>query len=204
MASGKIKTADTVVCALFAAIICVISPWSLPISGEVPISLATAAIYLASACAGWKRGTVSVLLYIVIGALGVPVFSSFRGGLSVIAGPTGGYIIGYLPCAFICGFIIDRIGNGKKAAAYPAGMIAGTVILYEKSAHPLACRMRSSLPSGRCREDRRRIASRIRTEKKGHLRAAVRRARANQHENHGDLPAICGADHFFLDYSRLL
>ena len=64
----------------------------------------------------------------------------------------------------------------------------------EKSAHPLACRMRSSLPSGRCREDRRRIASRIRTEKKGHLRAAVRRARANQHENHGDLPAICGAD----------
>ena len=130
MASGKIKTADTVVCALFAAIICVISPWSLPISGEVPRSLATAAIYLASACAGWKRGTVSVLLYIVIGALGVPVFSSFRGGLSVIAGPTGGYIIGYLPCAFICGFIIDRIGNGKKAAAYPAGMIAGTVILY--------------------------------------------------------------------------
>ena len=125
MASGKIKTADTVVCALFAAIICVISPWSLPISGEVPISLATAAIYLAS-----KRGTVSVLLYIVIGALGVPVFSSFRGGFSVIAGPTGGYIIGYLPCAFICGFIIDRIGNGKKAAAYPVGMIAGTVILY--------------------------------------------------------------------------
>ena len=118
MASGKIKTADTVVCALFAAIICVISPWSLPISGEVPISLATAAIYLASACAGWKRGTVSVLLYIVIGALGVPVFSSFRGGLSVIAGPTGGYIIGYLPCAFICGFIIDRIGNAVGTAWY--------------------------------------------------------------------------------------
>ena len=115
-----------VLLALFAAIMCVLSPFTLP-TGIVPISLATFALYLTSAIIG-KWSAASVAVYIALGAVGLPVFSGAAGGIEKLVGPTGGYIIGYLPCAFIAGLIIDKFEDKKWA--YPLGMALGTVVLY--------------------------------------------------------------------------
>lgn len=112
--------------ALFAALLCVLSPLSIPI-GAIPLSLATLAVYIASACLG-KKGTLSVMVFILLGAAGLPVFSGFQGGFSVLAGPTGGYILGYIPCAFIIGFAADRWH--RRRLSLLLAMLAGTVVLY--------------------------------------------------------------------------
>ncbi len=96
--------------ALFTAILAVASWISLPLPfTPVPVNLATLAVTLAGALLGYKYGSFSVLLYILLGAVGVPVFAGFSGGLGHLAGPTGGYIVGYLSSAFICGFVIDHL-----------------------------------------------------------------------------------------------
>ena len=75
--------------AIMAAIICVCAPFSIPVPGLlVPISLATFAVYLAGGVLGAKRGALAVLVYILIGAVGLPVFSGFSGGLAKLFGVT--------------------------------------------------------------------------------------------------------------------
>ncbi len=117
----------TVIIGILAAVICVFAPFSLP-AGAIPISLSTFAIYLVS-CTTPKRYSVpAVAVYILIGAVGLPVFSSFTGGLQCITGYTGGYIIGYIPCAFIIGLITDKYPNNK--IVYPISLISGTLVCY--------------------------------------------------------------------------
>lgn len=74
--------------AVMAAVTCVLAPMSIPI-GPVPISFTNLAIYLSLYLLGWKRGTVSYLVYVLIGMVGVPVFSGFTGGMGRLLGPTG-------------------------------------------------------------------------------------------------------------------
>ena len=114
-------------CALFAAILCVLAPLSIPL-GPIPLSLATFVIYMAASVLGWKLGGVTVILYITIGAIGLPVFSGFAGGFQKLAGVTGGYIIGYIPCALATGFVIEK--SGERLWSYPLGMAIGTILLY--------------------------------------------------------------------------
>lgn len=120
------KTRDIVLIGVFAAMICVFAPFSVPV-GPIPISLASFAVYIASVL-GAKKGCAAVGIYILIGALGLPVFSGFSGGISKIAGLTGGYIIGYMFCALLSGIIIERAG--QKKSAYPMAFIIGTAVLY--------------------------------------------------------------------------
>ena len=108
--------------AIMAALICIAAPFSLPV-GLVPISLATFAVYLAGGLLGSKRGALAVVVYILIGAVGLPVFSGFTGGLAKLLGVTGGYIIGYVPCALLSGLIYDRT---KRVWTLPLGMVFGT------------------------------------------------------------------------------
>ncbi len=126
--------------ALMAAVLCVLAPFSIPI-GEIPITLATFAVYLTAAILGSKKGTASVLIYLLIGMVGVPVFSNFTGGAAKLAGPTGGYLIGYLPCAFLVGFLVEREFkaiknlNGMAKNAFELiysvlAMVLGTVLCY--------------------------------------------------------------------------
>lgn len=96
--------------ALFAAVLAAASWISLPLPfTPIPANLGTLAVALAGALLGCRYGTFSVLVYILLGAAGVPVFAGFTGGFGHIAGPTGGYIIGYLTSAFICGAIVDLL-----------------------------------------------------------------------------------------------
>lgn len=115
--------------AIFAAIICIAAPFSVPLPGLIPISLATFAVYLAGAMLGAKRGTIAVVVYILLGAVGLPIFSGFSGGFAKLLGVTGGYIIGYIPCAMITGIFAD-MQKGKKALNIPVGMILGTLACY--------------------------------------------------------------------------
>ena len=97
---------------VMTAVICVLAPFSLPI-GPVPISLTNLAIYFVLYMLGVKRGTISYLVYLLIGLVGVPVFSGFTSGPGKLFGPTGGYLIGFIPMAIIAGMIINRKINNR-------------------------------------------------------------------------------------------
>lgn len=81
--------------AVFAAVIAVMAQLSIPLPGGVPLTLQTLGIMLAGIVLGPRRGTLSVLIYILLGAIGLPVFAGFKGGLSSVIGPTGGFIISF-------------------------------------------------------------------------------------------------------------
>lgn len=114
---------------LLTAVICILAPWSfnIPIS-PVPISLSTLGIYLAISILGMKLGTLSVLIYILLGLAGVPVFANFTAGAGKLMGPTGGYIIGYLFMALIFGFFVDKFKNHLPMVLF--GALAGTAVCY--------------------------------------------------------------------------
>ena len=125
---NKVNVRAMVFTAIIAALICVASPFSIPMPGLVPISLGTFAIYLGSALLGCKRATVAVAVFILIGAVGLPVFTGFTGGFAKLLGVTGGYIIGYVPLAYITGIFSEKFNN--KIFFMPVGMILGTIALY--------------------------------------------------------------------------
>ena len=76
-----------VLMALFAALTCVLAPLSIP-SGPVPISLTNLVIYFSLYVLGWQRATITYLVYLLLGLVGLPVFSGFEGGVGKLAGPT--------------------------------------------------------------------------------------------------------------------
>ena len=98
----KTDTRRLVFCALFTALIAVFSQLQIPI-GPVPVSLATLGVMLCGLLLGWRYGAPAVGAYILLGAVGVPVFAGFQGGAGRLLGPTGGYIIGYLFYALLSG-----------------------------------------------------------------------------------------------------
>lgn len=92
MSSSSIRSLCQI--ALFAAIIAVCSQIQIPMT--VPFTMQTFAVFSALAILGGKNGTISILIYIALGAVGIPVFAGFSGGIGVLFGTTGGYIIGFL------------------------------------------------------------------------------------------------------------
>lgn len=125
----KIRTKQMVLIALMTAVTCVLGPLSIPLPfSPVPISLTNFAIFLAIFVLGMKNGTISFIIYLLLGAVGVPVFSSFRGGLQVLAGPTGGYLIGFIFLALIMGFALDHFD--RKLVPTIIGMLIGMVVCY--------------------------------------------------------------------------
>ena len=113
--------------ALMTAIICIVGPLTLPI-GPVPISLTPFAICISVYVLGKKRGTIACALYLLIGLIGLPVFSGYSAGPAVLFGPTGGYLIGYVVMSFISGHFIDRFSGGYAASFI--GMVIGLAALY--------------------------------------------------------------------------
>ncbi|MFP4697321.1 MAG: biotin transporter BioY [Eubacteriales bacterium] len=122
--NNKIK--DMVYIALFAVLITICSWISIP--AIVPFTLQTFAIFITLGLLGGKRGTLSILVYIFIGSIGIPVFANFSGGLGVLLGPTGGYIIGFLFLALIYWLITTLFGN--KLAISIISMFLGLLICY--------------------------------------------------------------------------
>lgn len=108
-----------VLCALFAALTAVCSFIYIPLPfTPVPINLATLSVFLAGGVLGAKYGAISQFVYVLIGAIGIPVYSNFTGGLGILTGPTGGFLIGYIAGAFVIGLalkgLIKNSGSGKS------------------------------------------------------------------------------------------
>lgn len=114
------KTKDLITCSLFAALTAACSYIFIPLPfSPVPMNLALLPLFVAGALTGARNGLIAAVVYVLLGAIGLPVFNGGTGGLAVLAGPTGGYIVGYLACAYLSG----KIKN-------PAGMIAGLLSCY--------------------------------------------------------------------------
>ncbi|ARF17066.1 biotin transporter BioY [Sporosarcina ureae] len=107
MMDSRNKLKMMIVTALFAAIIGIMAQLTIPLP-LVPITGQTLAVGLAATILGSRYGTISVLVYLAMGAVGMPVFSGMSSGLGVIFGPTGGFLIGFIPTAFITGYYMER------------------------------------------------------------------------------------------------
>lgn len=107
-----LKNGDTyqyLLAAIGAAIIAILAQVTIPLP-LVPITGQTLAIGLVVTILGMRLGVLSVIVYILIGAVGMPVFSGMSGGLGILVGPTGGYIVGFLPSAIIMGLYMKSFG----------------------------------------------------------------------------------------------
>ena len=126
VAVQRSKTYDNVYIAVFAVIMAICSWISIP--AAVPFTLQTFGVFIAVGVLGGKRGSLSVLVFILLGAIGIPVFANFSGGIGVLAGPTGGYIIGFLFSALLM-WAIEKL-PGKKSVMQIVSMIAGLIVCY--------------------------------------------------------------------------
>lgn len=124
---SKLSVKQMAVIAIMTAVTCILAPLSLPI-GPVPISLTNLVIYFSLYILGMKLGTISYVIYLLIGLVGVPVFSGFTSGPAKLFGPTGGYLIGFIPLALIAGFFIEKFAD--KWYLCLVGMIIGTAVCY--------------------------------------------------------------------------
>ncbi len=127
------KTRDKVLCALFAALIAVSAQISIPVPMGVPFTLQTLAILLSGVVLGAKKGTIAVSMYVLMGVIGLPVFNTFQGGIHMLVGATGGFIISFPIMAFISGFFSDRTSKLKISllgtlTATAVNFIFGTVM----------------------------------------------------------------------------
>lgn len=113
--------------AVMAAVIAAVSPFAIPI-GPISLSLCTLVLYITPYILGWQRGALATLVFILLGVVGMPVFTGFQGGLGKVMGPTGGYIAGYIPLVIITGLAIQLFP--KNRVLQFLGMIAGTAVLY--------------------------------------------------------------------------
>ena len=127
MKDKKLTTYQMAVTAVMAAVLCVLGPLTVPI-GAVPISLANFVICLTAWLLGPKFGTLSVVLYLALGTIGIPVFSGYGAGLAKLAGPTGGYLVGYLLLAFIGGMFIEKSKGNPVVSA--VGLVLGDAACY--------------------------------------------------------------------------
>lgn len=128
---GTFTTVNMVMMALFAAVTCVLAPLAVPV-GPVPVSLTNLVIFISSYVLGWKRGTVTYIVYLLIGLAGLPVFSGFEGGIGKFAGPTGGYLVGFVLTSVICGMFIETWNKpGLRSILFQTlGMVLGMIAAY--------------------------------------------------------------------------
>ena len=123
-----IKTHVITYTAISAAVLCVLGPLTFPLPfSPVPVSLIQIGLYTSVFVLGTKMAILSLTMYIFLGMMGLPVFAGFGGGPAVLAGPTGGYLIGYFFLILISGLFIDK-GNGNLTILL--GMVAGTIACY--------------------------------------------------------------------------
>jgi len=119
--------------AIFAALTAVLSQVTIPLP-LVPITGQTLAVGLTATILGARYGAVSMFIYILLGAIGLPVFAEAKGGVQVIFGPTGGYIYGFLITAYITGLILEKTRFTLKNAIV-ANLVGMFVTLFVGAVH---------------------------------------------------------------------
>lgn len=124
---SDVQVKTYIYCALFVAFTAVCEQIIIPIQ-PVPIVLGTIPIFMSGVVLGPKYGALSMLVYVALGAVGVPVFAMARGGLAVLAGPTGGFIAAWPVVAVLIGYLTKRFGYGSKSLIL--SMAAGNIVCY--------------------------------------------------------------------------
>lgn len=126
MEKKKLTTKDMVYIAMFACLMAICAWISIP--GQIPFTLQTMGVFLAVGLLGGRRGTLAILVYVLMGAIGLPVFSGFAGGFGKLLGATGGYIVGFLFSALIMWAM--EVIPGKKKWVLPLSMVLGLLACY--------------------------------------------------------------------------
>ncbi len=116
--------------AMLTALMCLVGPLTLPL-GPVPLSLLTPVLMLAASLTGPRMATLSCGVYLLLGMAGLPVFSGFQGGVGCFAGPTGGFLLGYLPMTLLSGAVCARTASRTFRAL---GFAAAFLLLYAPGA----------------------------------------------------------------------
>jgi len=126
----KLKAQDILNVALFSALTAIGALISIPLPfSHVPITLQTLFTYMAGAFLGSYLGALSQLIYVLMGVTGLPIFAKGSAGIPVLLGPTGGYLVGFIPGAFVIG----KLAEMKKNPSFRRLLIcmtAGTVVIY--------------------------------------------------------------------------
>jgi len=126
----KLKTDGMILCALFAALTGVGGLIAIPLPfTPVPITLQTFFTFLAGAILGKYLGALSQLIYILLGVVGLPVFAKGSSGIGVLLGPSGGYLLGFVPAAFLVGWILEKKEKPPLELIVLA-MIVGLLAIY--------------------------------------------------------------------------
>jgi len=124
----KLSTRNMTLVALFAAITAVCAQIAIPVPfSPVPFTLHMVAVLLAGGILGSRLGGLSIVVYLLMGAAGMPVFAGFKGGLEVLVGPTGGFLFAFPIAALIIGFVMER---KKSFIVYIASMVVALIIVY--------------------------------------------------------------------------
>ena len=120
----KLSIQDLCLIGVFAAIIVVLGQISIPMPYGVPMTLQTFIIPFAGIVLGAKRGTLATLIYVILGAVGLPVFAGFAGGISIVFGPTGGFILSFPIMAWLAGKAAEK----EHILWLFAGLTTGTLL----------------------------------------------------------------------------
>ncbi len=126
MNKKKLSIKDIVIAGMFTAIIAVLSIISIPTPFGIPVTLQTFAIALCGYVLGWKLGLFSTVIYILVGAIGLPIFAGFNSGFGALFGMTGGFIWGFLFLAVLCGL---QANSGNKVVSIALGLL-GLIICH--------------------------------------------------------------------------
>ena len=126
----NLRTRELAMAAMAAALLTVCSWISVPslLPTMVPFTMQTFAVCLIAALLGLRLGLWSVGCYLLLGAVGVPVFAGFKGGIAALLGVTGGYIVGFLFTALVVGLAVERLGRGVPVLLL--SMAAGVLLCY--------------------------------------------------------------------------
>lgn len=124
----KLTTKEIIVCGLFASITAVLSQISIPLPfTTVPITMQVFAVMLTGLLLGPKLGTISQVIYVLLGSIGIPVFAQMSGGMGIVLGPTGGFILSFPLLALIVGYFAKKY---KSKPMVFVGMIVGVLVNY--------------------------------------------------------------------------
>lgn len=123
----KLSVYQMTAAALMTALMCILGPMSIPI-GAIPVSFTNFVIFIALYLLGTKLCIISYCVYLLLGTAGLPVFSGYSGGFAKLAGPTGGYLIGFIFMAVISGIFIQKYHGRTLPSIF--GMICGMLVAY--------------------------------------------------------------------------
>lgn len=124
------KTKEMLVCALMVAVLAVLAQIAIPI-GPVPFTMSIMGVFLAGGLLGSRLGAITILVYLLLGSFGLPIFSGGRGGFAVIAGPTGGFLWGYMVAAYLLGrFYRDTDSFKYRYLSFFVAAVLGLAAIY--------------------------------------------------------------------------